>query len=74
MADSIEALKSKKDQKMWSRRPVESEAIQLATIETATLVVELYPKLKKWVNKPIIKFNISANSEILMFWFEKHIL
>jgi len=43
----LQQHKSKRDQRFWTKRPIEAEALYLASLEVHILAAILYPKLSK---------------------------
>jgi len=47
LLNELEKHKSKRDQRFWTKRPMEADAMYLAALEVHILAAVLYPKLSK---------------------------
>ncbi len=47
VADELERYKSKRDQRFWTKRPLDHDTAILASLEVYVLAALLYPKLKR---------------------------
>ena len=49
-ADELQSLRTssgKRDQRFWTRRPLDNDAVALASLEVATMVQCLHPKMQR---------------------------